>query len=219
MEQIIDVPIDAIAGLAKSFKAITQKANEKISENRADTRPMIKTKKVLEEKREPPKTKTQGFLDIDIKGYSSPIANDMTDRVPDSMYNQKPYKASSTIPTITEAMVMKSKLPDSIKQATLKYKDTLQEIKQPLPDVSKTRMDLMGGGNKAQITEQYDSEVYTRTPRTESSTNNLINEDYIRELVRSEMLKMMGEEYIKKVKEDTMRSTIKTLKNKGLLKQ
>ena len=44
------------------------------------------------------------------------------------------------------------------------------------------------------------------------------NEDIIRGVVRDELLKIMSETYTNKIKEDTIKKTIMTLKKEGLLK-
>jgi len=216
MEQTIDVPMDFLAGIAGKFKNTLDKAEQKVAENRGDTRPMVK-KSAVRERVEPARPKTSGFLDMDLGG-SKPPMTEMADRVPDSMYQPKTYKPSTSAPSINEDMVNNSNLPDYLKAVTLKYKDTLQEIQQPAPNVSKVRMDLMGGGaqNKQPINEIREQQYYQ--PSTTQSQNVSMNEENIRNVVRDEMLKMMGEEYIKKIKEETMRKTISTLKSKGLLK-
>jgi hypothetical protein len=216
MEQQINVPMDMIANLAGKFKTTLAKAEQKVAESRPDTRPMVK-KSTIKERVEAPRPTTAGFLDMNMGG-SKPVVNELADRVPDSMYQPKQYKPQTSAPKINEDMVKNSKLPDYLKEITLKYKDTLQEIQQPTPDVSKVRMDLMGGSKtqKQAINEVFEPQYY-QEPTVNPQVSNM-NEEHIRSLVRDEMLKMMGEEYIKKIKEETMKKTISTLKSKGLLK-
>lgn len=89
------------------------------------------------------------------------------------------------------------------------------------PDVSKVRMDLMGGEKDVQYSKPNSLNELMKNKKnpipTGQPTANT-NEDMIRGVVRDELLKIMSETYTKKIKEDTIKKTIMTLKKQGLLK-
>jgi len=94
-------------------------------------------------------------------------------------------------------------------------------VSENTPDLSKVRMDLMGGDSGAKFVQPNNLNELMQNKKksipTGQPTANT-NEDMIRGVVRDELLKIMSETYTKKIKEDTIKKTIMTLKKQGLLK-
>jgi len=122
---------------------------------------------------------------------------------------KRPYNAD---------MIKNSKLPESVKKIMTDFPTTAPDmhVSGYLPDTSKVRMDLMEDRQPAPKMPKNVNELMQN--RVNNQQPVMGNDDYVRNIVREEMLRVFGESYIKQVKEDTIKQTISTLKKKGLLK-
>mgnify|MGYP003642213259 CR=1 FL=1 len=154
----------------------------------------------------PKQTTTQGFVEDNQTEYLSELPQGVTEPRP-----------------ISNDMIQNSKLPDSIKKIMSENMIESPDmfVSDNTPDVSKVRMDLMGGEKDVQYSKPNSLNELMKNKKnpipTGQPTANT-NEDMIRGVVRDELLKIMSETYTKKIKEDTIKKTIMTLKKQGLLK-
>jgi hypothetical protein len=198
MQQPVDVPLSFLKNLNKS-KAVMEMAES------------VK-------KTSPNQPTTKGFLDEGTTEYLSEL--------PQGMVNESygmPTRSNEPRP-ISKDMIQNSKLPDSIKKIMseniIETPDMF--VSQNNYNLSNVRMDLMGGGEKeieykqpSSLNELMQNKKKVIPTQQQTSTTN---EDMIRNIVRDEIVRIMSESYTKKIKEDTVKKTIMTLKKKGLLK-
>jgi hypothetical protein len=200
MQQPVDVPLSFLKNLNKS-KAVMEMAES------------VK-------KTSPNQPTTQGFLDEQPTEYLSEL--------PQGMVNESygaPSRSTEPRP-ISKDMIQNSKLPDSIKKIMseniIETPDMF--VSENNFNLSNVRMDLMGGGEKeveykqpSSLNELMQNKKKVIPTQQQTSTSN-VNEETIRNIVRDEIVRIMSESYTKKIKEDTVKKTIMTLKKKGLLK-
>ena len=198
MQQPVDVPLSFLKNLNKS-KAVMEMAES------------VK-------KTSPNQPMTKGFLDEGTTEYLSEL--------PQGMVNESygmPTRSNEPRP-ISKDMIQNSKLPDSIKKIMseniIETPDMF--VSENNFNLSNVRMDLMGGGEKeieykqpSSLNELMQNKKKVIPTQQQTSTTN---EDMIRNIVRDEIVRIMSESYTKKIKEDTVKKTIMTLKKKGLLK-
>jgi len=198
MQQPVDVPLSFLKNLSKS-KAVMEMAES------------VK-------KTSPNQPMTKGFLDEGTTEYLSEL--------PQGMVNESygmPTRSNEPRP-ISKDMIQNSKLPDSIKKIMseniIETPDMF--VSENNFNLSNVRMDLMGGGEKeieykqpSSLNELMQNKKKVIPTQQQTSTTN---EDMIRNIVRDEIVRIMSESYTKKIKEDTVKKTIMTLKKKGLLK-
>ena len=196
MEQPVDVPLSFLKNLDKS-KAVMN-MTESVSNS------------------SPKQTTTQGFVEDNQTEYLSELPQGMTESYGSTSRSTEPRPISND-------MIQNSKLPDSIKK--IMSENTIESpdmfVSENTPDLSKVRMDLMGGDSGAKFVQPNNINELMQNKKksipTDQPTANT-NEDMIRGVVRDELLKIMSETYTKKIKEDTIKKTIMTLKKQGLLK-
>ena len=196
MEQPVDVPLSFLKNLDKS-KAVMN-MTESVSNS------------------SPKQTTTQGFVEDNQTEYLSELPQGMTESYGSTSRSTEPRPISND-------MIQNSKLPDSIKK--IMSENIIESpdmfVSENTPDLSKVRMDLMGGEKDVQYSKPSSLNELMKNKKksipTGQPTANT-NEDMIRGVVRDELLKIMSETYTKKIKEDTIKKTIMTLKKQGLLK-
>lgn len=196
MEQPVDVPLSFLKNLDKS-KAVMN-MTESVSNS------------------SPKQTTTQGFVEDNQTEYLSELPQGMTESYGSTSRSTEPRPISND-------MIQNSKLPDSIKK--IMSENIIESpdmfVSENTPDLSKVRMDLMGGDSGAKFVQPNNLNELMQNKKksipTGQPTANT-NEDMIRGVVRDELLKIMSETYTKKIKEDTIKKTIMTLKKQGLLK-
>ena len=196
MEQPVDVPLSFLKNLDKS-KAVMN-MTESVSNS------------------SPKQTTTQGFVEDNQTEYLSELPQGMTESYGSTSRSTEPRPISND-------MIQNSKLPDSIKK--IMSENIIESpdmfVSENTPDLSKVRMDLMGGDSGAKFVQPNNLNELMQNKKksipTDQPTANT-NEDMIRGVVRDELLKIMSETYTKKIKEDTIKKTIMTLKKQGLLK-
>lgn len=196
MDQPVDVPLSFLKNLDKS-KAVMN-MTESVSNS------------------SPKQTTTQGFVEDNQTEYLSELPQGMTESYGSTSRSTEPRPISND-------MIQNSKLPDSIKK--IMSENIIESpdmfVSENTPDLSKVRMDLMGGEKDVQYSKPSSLNELMKNKKksipTGQPTANT-NEDMIRGVVRDELLKIMSETYTKKIKEDTIKKTIMTLKKQGLLK-
>lgn len=196
MDQPVDVPLSFLKNLDKS-KAVMN-MTESVSNS------------------SPKQTTTQWFVEDNQTEYLSELPQGMTESYGSTTRSTEPRPISND-------MIQNSKLPDSIKK--IMSENIIESpdmfVSENTPDLSKVRMDLMGGEKDVQYSKPSSLNELMKNKKksipTGQPTANT-NEDMIRGVVRDELLKIMSETYTKKIKEDTIKKTIMTLKKQGLLK-
>ena len=196
MDQPVDVPLSFLKNLDKS-RAVMEMTESG-------------------DKTSPNQTTTQGFVDNNQTEYLSELPQGMTESYANTTRSTEPRPISND-------MIQNSKLPDSIKK--IMSENIIESpdmfVSDNTPDISKVRMDLMGGEKDVQYSKPSSLNELMKNKKksipTGQPTANT-NEDMIRGVVRDELLKIMSETYTKKIKEDTIKKTIMTLKKQGLLK-
>tara|TARA_R110000765_G_scaffold9685_1_gene30103 strand:+ start:19800 stop:20390 length:591 start_codon:yes stop_codon:yes gene_type:complete len=196
MEQPVDVPLSFLKNLEKS-KAVMN-MTESVSNS------------------SPKQTTTQGFVEDNQTEYLSELPQGVTEGYANTSRSTEPRPISND-------MIQNSKLPDSIKK--IMSENIIESpdmfVSENTPDLSKVRMDLMGGEKDVQYSKPSSLNELMQNKKKSIPTGQPIantNEDMIRGVVRDELLKIMSETYTKKIKEDTIKKTIMTLKKQGLLK-
>jgi hypothetical protein len=196
MDQPVDVPLSFLKNLDKS-KAVMN-MTESVSNS------------------SPKQTTTQGFVEDNQTEYLSELPQGMTESYGSTSRSTEPRPISND-------MIQNSKLPDSIKK--IMSENIIESpdmfVSENTPDLSKVRMDLMGGEKDVQYSKPSSLNELMKNKKKSIPTGQPIantNEDMIRGVVRDELLKIMSETYTKKIKEDTIKKTIMTLKKQGLLK-
>lgn len=196
MDQPVDVPLSFLKNLDKS-RAVMEMAESG-------------------DKTSPNQTTTQGFVDNNQTEYLSELPQGMTESYANTSRSTEPRPISND-------MIQNSKLPDSIKK--IMSENIIESpdmfVSDNTPDVSKVRMDLMGGEKDVQYSKPSSLNELMKNKKSPIPTGQPTantNEDMIRGVVRDELLKIMSETYTKKIKEDTIKKTIMTLKKQGLLK-
>lgn len=196
MDQPVDVPLSFLKNLDKS------RAVMEMAESGGKTSPS--------------QTTTQGFVDNNQTEYLSELPQGMTESYANTSRSTEPRPISND-------MIQNSKLPDSIKKIMSENMIESPDmfVSDNTPDASKVRMDLMSGEKDVQYSKPNSLNELMKNKKnpipTGQPTANT-NEDMIRGVVRDELLKIMSETYTKKIKEDTIKKTIMTLKKQGLLK-
>jgi len=197
MQQPVDVPLSFLKNLEKS------KAVMAMAESVKKTAPSQST--------------TQGFVDEQPTQYLSEL--------PDGMMNEGYGMTSkSTEPRpISKDMINNSKLPDSIKK--IMSENIIEPADMFVPKIdynlSNVRKDLMGGEKEVpynQPSSLNELMQNKKKPISQQPTTSNVNEDMVRNIVRDELVRIMSESYTNKIKEDTIKKTIMTLKKQGLLK-
>jgi hypothetical protein len=196
MDQPVDVPLSFLKNLDKS-RAVMEMTESG-------------------DKTSPNQTTTQGFVDNNQTEYLSELPQGMTESYANTTRSTEPRPISND-------MIQNSKLPDSIKK--IMSENIIESpdmfVSDNTPDISKVRMDLMGGEKDVQYSKPSSLNELMKNKKKSIPTGQPIantNEDMIRGVVRDELLKIMSETYTKKIKEDTIKKTIMTLKKQGLLK-
>lgn len=113
---------------------------------------------------------------------------------------------------ITEDIISKSAMPESVKKAMMAFPIDINPPVEPV-SLSNVRMDLMELDKPVPQRQQLTEQIPVAQPRQQPAPAAQLDPNVVRQMVKEEMTNM----FIKNIREEAIKDTIKTLMKEGII--
>lgn len=209
MDGTTDIPLSMLKNLGASM-AVMEAAEQKDRQNSGNMETMGNRSprpKPMSESAMPPRPKHQAP-----KLQEFPDHGQLLTELPEHMRGQQTL---STQRPMNETAIQNSNLSPEIKKLMLEHQieDPATHVAPDLNISENVRTDLMETEQRVNVTPSVPA-----SDTHGSYQQPIADANAIRQIVREEIREVMSETYAKKIREETIRKTLKSLKSKGLLK-